>query len=158
MLYYSRERGGEHPRGHLATCAGILQADAYSGYGQLYLGARSPGPITEAVLRIDRLFDIDRALNGLTADQRLAAHRELSKPLVTEIHAWIVQERAKFSRGAEVAKAMDYILKRWTAFARFPDDGRICLTKNAHQNGANAKEGVRSMAPSQGGWQPRSMA
>ena len=33
---YSRDRGGEHPRGHLAGYAGIMQADAYAGYNKLY--------------------------------------------------------------------------------------------------------------------------
>ena len=47
MFFYSRDRGGEHPRGHLAKYAGILQADAYSGYTNLYDPARKPGPITE---------------------------------------------------------------------------------------------------------------
>jgi transposase len=36
MFYYSRDRGGEHPRVHLADYAGLLQADAYGGYGKLY--------------------------------------------------------------------------------------------------------------------------
>jgi hypothetical protein len=85
----------------------------------------------EAVQRIDRLFDIERAINGHTAEQRLAARRELSQPLVADLHAWMTQERAKLSRGNEVAKAMDYMLKRWPAFTRFLDDGRICLTNNA---------------------------
>ena len=40
-------------------------------------------------------------------------------------------ERAALSRHAAVAKAMDYMLKRWDGFARFLDDGRICLTNNA---------------------------
>ena len=40
-------------------------------------------------------------------------------------------ERAKLSRHNEIAKAMDYMLKRWPAFTRFLDDGRICLTNNA---------------------------
>ncbi len=31
------------------------------------------------------------------------------------------------------AKAMDYMLKRWDGFARFLDDGRICLTNNASE-------------------------
>jgi transposase len=35
------------------------------------------------------------------------------------------------SRHSDVAKAMDYMLKRWEAFTRFLDDGRICLTNNA---------------------------
>jgi transposase len=34
-------------------------------------------------------------------------------------------------RDTDVAKAMDYMLKRWAAFARFLADGRICLTNNA---------------------------
>jgi len=40
-------------------------------------------------------------------------------------------ERARLSRHADVAKAMDYMLKRWAAFTRFLSDGRICLTNNA---------------------------
>jgi transposase len=40
-------------------------------------------------------------------------------------------ERAKLSRHCEVAKAMDYVLKRWAAFTGFLDDRRICLTNNA---------------------------
>lgn len=35
VFYYSRDRGGEHPQSHLAGYAGILQADAYGGYGKL---------------------------------------------------------------------------------------------------------------------------
>jgi transposase len=31
---------------------------------------------------------------------------------------------------------MDYILKRWSAFTRFLDDGRICLSNNAAERGA----------------------
>jgi hypothetical protein len=48
MFYYSRDRKGEHPQAHLARYAGILQADAFGGYGKLYESARQPGPIQEA--------------------------------------------------------------------------------------------------------------
>src|ERR1700751_3954307 len=48
MFYYSRDRKGEHPQMHLARYAGILQADAYDGYNQLYLAGRKLGPIREA--------------------------------------------------------------------------------------------------------------
>jgi transposase len=30
------------------------------------------------------------------------------------------------------------MLKRWTAFTRFLDDGRICLSNNAAQRGVRA--------------------
>ena len=49
MFFYSRDRGGEHPRQHLASYSGILQADAYAGFNELYAGKRRPGPITEAL-------------------------------------------------------------------------------------------------------------
>jgi transposase len=45
MFYYSRDRGGEHPRAHLAGYAGIFQADAFGGYNKLYEAGRRPGPI-----------------------------------------------------------------------------------------------------------------
>ena len=45
------------------------------------------------------------------------------------------EQRAELSRGNDVAKAMDYTLKRWTAFTRFLDDGRICLSNNAAERG-----------------------
>ena len=48
VFYYSRDRGGAHPQAHLANYAGILQADAYGGYGKLYEANRLPGPITQA--------------------------------------------------------------------------------------------------------------
>ena len=35
VFYYSRDRAGEHPQAHLASYSGILQADAYGGYGKL---------------------------------------------------------------------------------------------------------------------------
>ena len=61
--------------------------------------------------------------------------QELSAPLVADLEAWTRDQRAKLSRGNDVAKAMDYMLKRWTAFTRFLDDGRICLSNNAAERG-----------------------
>lgn len=31
----------------------------------------------------------------------------------------------------DLAKAINYMLRRWGAFTRFLDDGRVCLTNNA---------------------------
>ena len=85
----------------------------------------------EAVKRIDVLFDIERSIKGETAAQRHAVRQELSAPALAELEAWMRAERAKLSRHAPVAKAMDYMLRRWDRFARFLDDGRICLSNNA---------------------------
>jgi hypothetical protein len=48
IFHYSRNRNGERPNRHLAGYTGILQADAYAGFGDLYDGKRKLGPITEA--------------------------------------------------------------------------------------------------------------
>ena len=48
IFYYSRDRKGVHPQTHLKAWRGILQADAYGGYAELYKPDRSPGPILEA--------------------------------------------------------------------------------------------------------------
>jgi transposase len=120
LFHYSRDRRGEHPRAHLATWSGILQADAYGGYGELYAPERLRGAVLEAgcfaharrkffeladvkgaarrksrgeraglvypialeaVQRTDALFDIERAINGRSIAERLAARREHSAPL-----------------------------------------------------------------------------
>jgi transposase len=100
----------------------------------------------EAVRRIDALFDIERAINGQSADRRKAVRQELSAPLVADLRAWMREQRAKLSRANDVAKAMDYMLKRWTAFTRFLDDGRICLSNNA------AERAVRGIALGRKSW------
>jgi transposase len=85
----------------------------------------------EAVKKIDAIFDIERELNGLSAEERLSVRRSLTMSLVASLEDWVRAERARLSRHAETAKAMDYMLKRWASFTRFLDDGRICLTNNA---------------------------
>jgi hypothetical protein len=96
---------------------------------------RDAAPISpialQAVRRIDAVFDIEREINGLSAEQRLATRRLRSAPLVAALEEWLRAERAKLSRHNALAKAIDYMLTRWSAFARFLNDGRICLTNNA---------------------------
>jgi transposase len=171
VFFYSRNRGGEHPARHLAGYAGILQADAYAGFGELYDGKRKPGPITEAacwshgrrhffeladlrkaplaveaVRRTDELFAIARRINGFSAGDRLAARQREGKPIVSELEKWMRAERARLSRHADTAKAIDYMLTRWPAFTRFLEDGRICLSNNA------AERALRGIALGRRAW------
>ena len=81
--------------------------------------------------RIDALFDIERGINGETAERRLAVRRERSALLLADLENWMRTERTGLSRHSPVARAMDYMLKRWDRFARFLDNGRICLSNNA---------------------------
>jgi len=85
----------------------------------------------EAVRKFDAIFMAERAINGLSPQERLAARRNDVAPLVHELIDWMKSERGKLSRHNEVAKAMDYMLRRIDAFTRFLHDGRICLSNNA---------------------------
>jgi transposase len=185
MFYYSRNRKGEHPQAHLAGYGGILQADAFDGYGKLYEVGRSPAPIKEAacwvharrpffamadleenarrraagqkeivvspiaveiVRRIDALFEIERSINGQGAEQRKAVRQALSAPLVAELRTYMVERRATLSRGHDLVRAMNYILKRWKAFTLFLEDGRVCLSNNA------AERALRGIALGRKSW------
>jgi len=100
----------------------------------------------EAVKRIDALFEIERDINGLAAEQRLERRRKESLPLVGELRDWLQTERANLSRSSSVAEAIDYMLKRWNGFTSFLDDGRICLTNNA------AERALRGFALGRKSW------
>jgi transposase len=185
IFQYSRDRKGEHPQAHLAGYTGILQADAYDGYGKLYLPGRAPGPIVEAacwvharrpffamadveenarrkasgkkeiplspiaievVRRIDALFEIERSINRKSAEERLAVRRDKSQPLVEELELYLRAQLDRLSRGHDLAKAINYILKRPAAFRLFLEDGRVCLSNNA------AERGLRGVALGRRAW------
>jgi transposase len=100
----------------------------------------------EAVKRIDALFDIERAINGLSAQERLHIRQERSRPLVEALETWLREERSRLSRSASVAKPIDYLLRRWERFAPFLHDGRICLSNNA------AERALRGFALGRKSW------
>jgi transposase len=100
----------------------------------------------EAVKRIDALFDIERTVNGASAGERLRVRQEQSAPLLAALETWMREERARLSRSSSVAKPIDYLLNRWNDFARFLEDGRICLTNNA------AERALRGFALGRKSW------
>ena len=100
----------------------------------------------EAVRRIDALFDIEREINGRTSEQRRAIRAERSRPLVEDLEAWLRRQRARLSAKSKTANAIDYLLKRWAAFTRFLDDGRICISNNA------AERALRGIAVGRRNW------
>jgi transposase len=87
IFYYSRDRRGEHPQTHLAGYTGILQADAYGGYNELYLAERKPAPIQEAACWVHArrpffaMADLER-----NARRKVAGKKEIPlSPIAIEI-------------------------------------------------------------------------
>ena len=72
--------------------------------------------------------------------------QEIAAPLVADLEQWLRSQRAVLARHNPVAGAIDYMLKDWAAFARFLDDGRICLTNNA------AERALRGVALGRKAW------
>jgi len=133
-----------HARRPFFAMADIEQNARRSAAGKKAI-ALSPMAI-EVVHRIDALFDIERPINGKSAEERRAVRQELSKPLVEELRVYMREQRAKLSRGNDLAKAIDYILKRWAAFTLFLDEGRVCLSNNA------AERALRGIALGRKSW------
>ena len=102
----------------------------------------------EAVKRIDALFDIERDINGRSAEERLRVRQGQSAPLLAALEAWLREERPRLSRSASVAQPIDYMLKRWDRFARFIEDGRVCLTNNAAERALRGFATNESLYPS----------
>ena len=100
----------------------------------------------EAVRRIDALFEIERGINGCSAAERLSVRQEQSALLVADLESWLRDQRSRLSRSAAVAAPIDYMLRRWPSFARFLDDGRICLSNNA------AERALRGFALGRRSW------
>ncbi|MFO1157312.1 MAG: IS66 family transposase [Reyranellaceae bacterium] len=169
--FYSPDRGGVHPETHLASYAGLMQADAYAGFNRLYEAGRKPGPIVEAVCwaharrkffdlarltkapialeavaRTDALFAIEREINGKPPSERRRVRQERSRPRVEALEAWLRAQYDRLSPAGQVAKAIAYSLNRWDGLARFLDDGRLCMTNNA------AERALRGIAVGRHNW------
>jgi len=149
---YSPNRNGEHPQQHLANFRGILQADAYAGFTQIYadglvfeaacwaharrkfveLDELHKSPIAaEMIDRIGELYAIEKEIRGRRPDERRAVRQERSKPVLDAMKPWLVQTLATLSQKSETAKAIRYVLGRWESFIRYCDDGRIEIDNNA---------------------------
>jgi transposase len=152
---YSPNRRGEHPQQHLANYSGVLQADAYGGYGKIYASGRvveaacwaharrpfwdlhqSQGKVAgsiadQALQRIAALYAIEAQIRGRPPDVRREVRQARAGPLLDDLHAWFTSMLGQVSRKSELAKAIGYSLGRWRSLTRYRDDGRIEIDNNA---------------------------
>ena len=159
LFRYSPDRKGEHPRAHLGHFHGVLQADAYSGFGHLYEGGRireagcwaharrafyelhqaHQSPVAaEALERIGALYAIEADIRGKPPDERAAIRQARAGPLLESLREWLRQTASRVSKKSELAKAIGYVLTRWSAFTRYRDDGRIEIDNSAAERALRA--------------------
>ena len=152
LFFYSPDRKGEHPRKHLAQFAGVIHADGYAGFNELFVNGRiteagcwahvrrkffdvhaaTASPIAkEALDRIGQLYRIEETIKDLSPDQRRRERQHRSKPIAEALAAWTEETLRKLSRKSELAAAFRYMRARWAALVRCFDDGRLALDNNA---------------------------
>lgn len=159
---YSAGRHGEHPARHLLGWQGILQADAFAGYNQLYASGRIveaacwsharrklwdiherqhklPGTLAHQGLeRIAKIFHIEAEIRGRSALRRRRVRQVRTQPILKELRAWMSQTLAQVSAKSPLALAIGYAVSNWTALVRFVGDGRIEAENNAAERALRA--------------------
>jgi transposase len=164
---YSPDRKGEHPRQHLRDFHGTLQADGYAGFNELYksgerievacwahvrrkffdIHAAKGSPIAhEALQRIGALYNVESEARRRAADERRRIRQSRAGPLIDELKRWFEATLPKLSGKSELAGAIRYALNRWTALARYRDDGGLEIDNNI------AERAIRGVALGRKNW------
>jgi transposase len=173
VLYrYSPDRKGAHPRSHLKSFRGLLQADGYAGFNALYAGKNGQDPpavevacwahvrrkifdvheatgsplAREALERMGALFAIEREINGLRPEERRRVRQLRAKPVLDELKAFFDASLAQISGKSTLAGAIRYARGCWPALVRYVDDGRLEMTNNA------AERAIRPLALGRKNW------
>ncbi|WP_175712586.1 IS66 family transposase [Burkholderia ambifaria] len=142
---YTPDRRGEHPQRHLAHFAGVLQADAFAGYAELYRGgviqesacmaharrkihdlhAVRPNAVTkEALRRIGALYEIEEQIRGKPPDERHSMRQARAVPLLDDMKQWFDATLTTLSAKSDTTKAIQYALNRWPSLIYYCSDGR----------------------------------
>jgi hypothetical protein len=128
---YSEDRKGEHPKQHLSSFSGIMQADGYAGFHHLYEDGRiveaacwahvrrkfydiqvanGSSIAYEAVKRIGVLYDIEREVRGKPVEVRTEIRQARARPLLDELYCWLNKTLVGLSRNSDTALAIPHYL------------------------------------------------
>jgi transposase len=101
----------------------------------------------EALLRMRKLFDLEKKWADLAPAQRHARRQLVSRPLLDEFFAWaaVQHARVKDTRGL-VATAFGYAVRQEAALRRFLEDGRLPMTNN------HSERALRGIAVGRRAW------
>jgi transposase len=157
MVAYRFEdnRSGDCALRHLKGYHGILQVDGYAAYPRLarpdrgekalilaccwaHLRRRfyelhvagSSSLATATVERMKDLWSVEDQVRGLTPDNRSAARRQSSAPIIAELFALWEKELALISGKSKLAEHIRYALERRASLELFLADGRVEIDSN----------------------------
>ena len=168
-------RCGEHDRAFLGKTnaeeaktgwRGTLICDDYVAYKALFAkGITESGCIAHARRKLfelhanhssliaaeglkffDLLYDVERDVKALNAEDRKRIRQEKAKPVADALQKWLLLQRSKVPDGSATAKALDYSLKRWVALTHYLYDGQVPIDNNWCENQ------IRPVALGRGNW------
>jgi transposase len=151
---FAETRGGRHAKAFLGGWTGKLVCDDYAGYKGLFeAGVTEAGCMAharrkfhdlwanhqsqlagEALKLFGALYDIERDLQGLDAEERVRIRQLRARPMCDTLKQWLILHRQKVPDGSATAKAIDYSLGRWGALIRYLDDGEVPIDNNWVEN------------------------
>ena len=92
---------------------------------------KTKSPIAEEALRrIGQLYEVEAAITGMTAEQRVAARREHAAPILADLKEWFEAQRRRLSSKSTLYKAIGYAVTRWDSLTLYVADGRIGIDNN----------------------------
>ena len=174
LFEYDPSRGGKVPVRLLDDFQGILQADGYSGYGQVCAANKltrigcwdharrkfveasraapakgkkgQPSKADVALSHIRKLYAIEKAARDLSDEERYQLRQEKSLPLLNTFKAWLEKNAAKVMKGLLTRKAMDYTLNQWDYLVGYCERGDLNISN------AGAENAIRPFALGRKAW------
>jgi transposase len=164
----TRERAG--PERFLKQYRGFLQADAYVAYDSFFT---DPGRALVEVgcwaharrhayqaLEMDqtrmgvvlayigRLYGVEKKArqSDIHGQQLRLLREQVTKPILDQLHEYLSKIRQELLPKSEAGKAVEYILKNWTALTRYAEDGDLSIDNN------HTERSLRGIAVGRNNW------
>lgn len=154
VFTYTPDRKKEGPIDFLTGWKGFLQADAYSGYDELY---KSRGVIEvacwaharrkfndarqtdkdrgqAALAFIARLYEVERSAKEMSAQDRQALRQAHAVPVLASFKSWLDAQAMLVLPKSAMGEALTYALRQWSALCVYTTDGDLAIDNNAAEN------------------------
>jgi len=149
---FSLTREGKNPSRFLEGFTGYLQADAFSGYDQVYAKGNvlevaclahcrchwweaketDSRRAREAPGYIGRLYQLETQFEtaGMIGEWLRVARQQYPVPVLTEFQAWLKREQILVLPKSPIGQAFTYTRNQWQALCRYIDDGILDIDNN----------------------------
>lgn len=158
LFEYQPTRAGEHPKQFLGGYKGYVICDGYIGYNNIsedvklagcfqhcrsyYVDAveivpkekRNECEAAKGLAFCKKLFDIERALEKSSNEERYQKRLKQSKPVLDAFWSWVNNIKDSVLPKTRLGQAVTYTLNQWKNLTRFLEDGRLDIHNNKAEN------------------------